>query len=149
MATLTRVEFGTGVGPVDGDVRFIIPGNGAKNALAITISYESLLANGTRPAFQDTTFYGRLLVAEGNSFPDTPVDLNTPIEQQTYLDLAIPGLGPYTFLFPLTSLQGSVQTSQGGILAVVLGRAFTAVGGQTFRGRISVAGQTLLPSLNI
>jgi hypothetical protein len=143
---VTVKEFGSVLGNVNQDVRFVIGGSGRKSALAITCSYESAVLFGggvVHPAFDTTTFYGRLLVIEGLVFPETEIDLDTVIEGRPYLDLAISSLGPHTFFFPIAQLEGNLQTSRGGTLAIVLARATTAVFGQTFRGRISVAGQTI------
>ena len=146
---IQKLEFGSIVGNVADDCRFVVAGSGAKNALAITCSYESAVIGVgggiTHPAFDDPTFYGRILVCEGDSLAAVPVDIDTYIPQKTYLDLALHTTGPFTFLFPLQSLQGNVQTSLGGVLVVVLARAFTKNNTETFRGRISIAGQTILP----
>lgn len=142
-------EFGNLRGEDNRDIRFSIAGSGKKSGLAIIASYER--SNFT--AFTDASFYGRLVVLEGlpvgnERLAGAPVavpgeiDLGTILEGRILVDVALHTLGPFVFFYPLASLEGGTGTSQGGTLTVILGRAFTTVLGDTFRGRLTVAGQT-------
>ncbi len=142
------------------DLRIQIGGPGRKNALLVTLSYRN---SAIAAAFDDPTFYGRLVIFEGI---DAVANVNqylvtTPVVLKILLDVDIHFAGVQTFLLPLTNLEGNPQTSEGGILNVVLcaaqdknsvitlavagdpsaGGNITA--GTTFIGKLSIGGQTL------
>lgn len=142
------------------DLRIQIGGPGRKNALLVTLSYRN---SANAAAFDDPTFYGRLIIFEGIDGVDTSQQylLTTPIPLKILLDADIHSAGVQTFLLPLTNLEGNPQTSEGGILNVVLCAAqdknsvitlATAgdpanggniTGGTKFIGKMSIGGQTL------
>lgn len=141
------------------DLRIQIGGPGRKNALLVTLSYREQ----AEAAFDDPTFYGRLVIFEGIDAVDQSQQYltTTPIVLKILLDADIHTAGVQTFLLPLTNLEGNPQTSEGGILNVVLcaaqdknstitlavpadpsaGGNITA--GTKFIGKLSIGGQTL------
>ena len=142
------------------DLRVQIGGPGRKNALLVTLSYRNATVAA---AFDDPTFYGRLVIFEGIDSVDPAQQylVTTPVALKTLLDVDIHTVGVQTFLLPLTNLEGNPQTSEGGILNVVLcaaqdknsvitlivpaspanGGNITA--GTKFVGKLSIGGQTL------
>jgi hypothetical protein len=153
---VTFKRFGAFKGVADQDLRITISGPARKNALEVIASYELVPTAPAYPpvyaAFQETTFWGRILAFEGT--PDTigipsnqEVVLNTAIndlQPSLFLDHALHSIGPHTFLLPLAQLEGNIQSSQGGTLTIILSRAYTAVVGQLFIPHLTVGGQTVL-----
>lgn len=152
----TRKRFGSFIGNSNDDLRVSIGGPLQKNALAIVASYNPTpIVNVVPPppmlipAYNATRFWGRLLVFEG--IPDSvglsaaPLDLITQLTDQVTVlfDHALPTVGPWFFLFPISQLEANLQTSQGGILTIILGRGFTDAGGDVFIPRLTVSGQTV------
>jgi hypothetical protein len=142
------------------DLRIQIGGPGRKNALLVTLSYRN---SAIASAFDDSTFYGRLVIFEGIDAVDQAQQylVTTPIALKILLDVDVHTAGVQTFLLPLTNLEGNPQTSEGGILNVILcaaqdknsvitlvtptapenGGNITA--GTRFIGKLSIGGQTL------
>lgn len=142
-------QYGAFVGKSDEDLRVEIAGPDRKNALLILASYSKTPpAVGVTPvAFDEPTFWGRLVVFEGIC----PIDTGTQVILDTsfdglklLLDVDLHTTGPHTFFPPLTQLEGNIQSSAGGTLNVILARARTNIGGQTFIPKLTIGGQIVI-----
>lgn len=136
MSTLSN-RFGHVTGLVSGDVRFNLGMPGAKNALALVASYH----RSTFGTFDDTTFYGRLLILK-NSYGD-PLDVTilTTFVDELVFDVTLHTPGPHSFFFPLADLQGSAASALDSPITVILSRAQTANPAELFVPKLTVSGQ--------
>lgn len=146
----------------DDDVRFVIRGSGAKDALTIIASYRptetslvgvTLLTPGVPPplSINESTFYGRLLILDGE-LPLNPILSCTSVIKgpRILLDVDLHSFGPLQILFPLVVSEGAPRTSPGGTLSVILcrGTNLANVGMPSvrdfFTGKLNVSGQSFL-----
>ena len=137
----TRNDFGSFVGNAGQDLRVKIEGPGRKNALSFFFSYEE----ENFGAFDETLFWGRIIVFEGSPLGDIDIPVNFILEAplRRYLDIIVHTPGPHSFLIPTQQQEGGQQSSAGGTLQAVLTLA-QAGPGEIFRPRLTVSGITLL-----
>ena len=123
------------------DVRIEVGGNGRKNLLAVVAGY----SRAGLVAHDETTFYGRLSVVQG-IIPDTPdVDAATDLQgtvPKVLFDVLLHDLGPHVFFFPLSQMEGNIQTDEGAVMTIVLAAGKDSVG-KNFIPRLNCAGQTV------
>lgn len=136
-------DFGSVIGQVGEDLRIQVGAKGRKNLLSIVTSYhrDGFLAPDA------ATFYGRLIVVEGNvpALPEvTPATNLQATGPRVLFDVTFHDLGPHTFFFPLAQLEGNVQTDFGGILTIILAAGQDTPNGLDYVGKLNAAGQTIL-----
>jgi len=130
------------VGTVGADLRLEIGGKGRKNLLAVVAGY----SRATLAAHDAPTFYGRLIVVQGivpvtpNITPATNLQGTVP---KVLFDILLHDLGPHSFFFPLSQLEGNVQTDEDATMTIVLAAAQDTPNGAVFVGRLNCAGQTV------
>lgn len=142
MSKASSHAFGSVVGLVGKDVRIAISGNGRKNLLAVVAGYSR-----TGLAAPDAaTFYGRLVVMQG-IVPDAPeIDAATDLTGQgprVLFDVTVHDLGPHVFFFPLSQMEGNIQTDDGMVMTIVLAAGHDTPNGYVYIPRLNCSGKTV------
>lgn len=146
----------------DDDIRFVIKGSGAKDALTIIASYRPFEAQivgsgittpGAIPAqaINESTFYGRLLILDGEIPSAITLNCTSVVTgPRILMDVDLHSFGPLQILFPLVVSEGAPRTSPGGTLTVVLCRGTNIANAgrpgvrDFFTGKLNVSGQSFL-----